>query len=96
MCNFPIKKDKKRKTGWESKQPKGVNFILEAVTVWPRERNISIVVDNDAPFRDYRYLYISIHKYMFVFTYVSINLLIFTFINIKFKIHIFYMTKYWP
>ena len=94
MCNFPIKKYKKRKTRWESKHPKGVNFIPEAVMVWPRERNILVAVDNDAPFWDYRYLYISIHKYMFVFTYVSINLLIFTFINIKFKIHIFYKTKY--
>ena len=44
---------------------KGVNFILEVVSVWPGERNISVLVDINVPFQVYCYIYF-IHKYIFV------------------------------
>ena len=74
-----------------------VNFVQEAISVWPRERNILVPVDTGIPFRDYRYLYISIHIYIYIYIciiYVSMNLLIFIFISIKLKIHIFNKLTY--
>ena len=59
---------------------KGVNFVLEAVLVWLGERNISVLVDTDVPFRENCYLYISIHKYMFVFiNYEFINFYVYVY-----------------
>ena len=34
--------------------------------VWQEKQNISVLVDTDLSFQDYRYLYISMHMYMFV------------------------------
>ena len=62
---------------------KRVNFVPELISVWPRERNISVSIDTSVSFLDYDYLYIFIHICILVFIYISINLLIFMFINIK-------------
>ena len=47
-------------------QSKGVNFVLEAISIWPGEGNIPVLIDTGVLFQNYRYLYISIHKYIFV------------------------------
>jgi len=46
---------------------KEVNFVLEAISVWSEERNISIPIDTSVPFQDYPYLYISIRKYIYLY-----------------------------
>ena len=75
---------------------KRVNFVPELISVWPRERNISVSIDTSVSFLDYDYLYIFIHICIFVFIYVSMNLLILMLFNIKFLIYIFYKPKYSP
>ena len=45
---------------------KRVNFVLEAISIWPGEGNIPVLIDTGVLFQNYRYLYISIHKYIFV------------------------------
>ena len=45
---------------------KRVNFVLEAISIWPGEGNIPVLIDTGVQFRNYRYLYISIHKYIFL------------------------------
>ena len=43
-----------------------VNFVSKAISIWLGERNILVLIDTGVPFWDYYYLFISIHKYIFV------------------------------
>ena len=56
--------------------PKRVNFVPEAVSVWSRERYVSIPVNIDALFQVYNYFYnkyiIKCNNYYFI---ISINIL---------------------
>ena len=49
---------------------KGVNFLLEAISVWLGNRNISIPVDTSVPFRVYHYFLIYIYIYINEYIYV--------------------------
>ena len=60
---------------------KRVNFVLKAISIWPGEGNIPVLIDTGVLFQNYRYLYISIHKYIFI--------LFFIFYGIK-------ATLFWP
>ena len=64
--------------GFILKSTQGVNFVLKAISVWSRERNISLLIDISDLFRDYNYLYISIHIYVCVYlcNYEFMNLYI--------------------
>ena len=46
---------------------KRVNFVPKVISVWPRERNISIPIDTGVPFQDYSYLYIFTYMYFCIY-----------------------------